>query len=75
MTVGFLLCRISNEEILLPGGQRTRLRTSTACNAAYGQNPNGAPLATKLDLTTCMMLRMARSAVPLSWCTWGGHRV
>ena len=37
-----------------------------------GQKEMGQALATRFDRTDSMMLRMARSATPLSECTCGG---
>jgi hypothetical protein len=39
---------------------------STACMMAKDQKPVGAPLATKWDRMFSTMVRMARSAMPLS---------
>eukprot|EP00965_Chrysotila_dentata_P237696 6202065-Pleurochrysis_carterae.AAC.1 len=39
------------------------------------QKDVGAPLATRLERVGSMMLRIARSATPLSWWTCGGHVV
>eukprot|EP00965_Chrysotila_dentata_P156588 5174237-Pleurochrysis_carterae.AAC.6 len=75
MTRGFSPQRSSYDEALVPGGPEVRLRMSTAWAMAYSQKVAGAPAATMLARVSSMTLRMARSATPFSWCTWGGHVV
>ena len=75
MTLGALPVNISYDDLSECGGPVVRLRTSRAWSTRYGQKETGHLLATRLDLTTSMMLRMARSATPLSECTCGGQVV
>eukprot|EP00965_Chrysotila_dentata_P064584 2141436-Pleurochrysis_carterae.AAC.1 len=63
----------TEEDIGLRGGPVVRFSTSTEWATAYVQKEVGAPLATKLERASSMMLRIARSATPFSWWTCGGH--
>ena len=75
ITLGCTPVSNSNEVLSWPGAPVVRLSTSTACSAAKFQNEMGALLATKFERTCSMMLRIVRSATPLSEWTCGGHVV
>eukprot|EP00965_Chrysotila_dentata_P150036 4955418-Pleurochrysis_carterae.AAC.1 len=60
---------------MMRGFTPVRHSTSTEWATAYVQKEVGAPLATKLERASSMILRIARSATPFSWWTCGGHVV
>eukprot|EP00965_Chrysotila_dentata_P152619 5043788-Pleurochrysis_carterae.AAC.1 len=75
MMRGFSAVSDPKEDVVPRGGPIVRFSTSTAWETAKVQNPTGAPQATRLERVSSIILRMARSATPMSWWTCGGHVV
>eukprot|EP00965_Chrysotila_dentata_P147787 4877850-Pleurochrysis_carterae.AAC.1 len=73
MMRGLVPVSASYDERMPRGGPVLRLSTSTECATAYVQKVADAPLATRLERVSSMMLRMARSTTPFIWCTGGGQ--